>query len=123
MDMIFALGVTTENIAFILASVVVAVVGGGVHVFNVRADFSKYPEGAVKPKSCDHTFAIVAWILARFALSAATGLVLGMYLAPIASKGDEVLRLLALVAVAGYSAPKLWIQQSKALEAFSIGKN
>lgn len=123
MDMILALGVTLENLAFIIASVVVAAVGGGAHVFNVRTDFSKAPDDADKPKSLGHACANTAWIIARMALAAMTGLVLGMYLAPIASSGDEVLRLLPLVAVAGYSAPKLWAKQGKVLEDLIIGRD
>lgn len=114
--MLLALGVSVENIAFIGLSTITATIGGLVHSFNARVDFSKIPEDSFRPKSRDHAFDILAWVIARLTLAVATGLVLGMYLAPMAKSGDEVLRLLALVAVAGYSAPKLWMQQSKALE-------
>lgn len=114
LEILTEIGFKSQDISLLALCPLFSVIGGFVHMLMLRADFSRIPNSSVGHVSLLSVIERIGWSVSRLLLSAAIGLVFGLYLVgALTESPNTVARILAFSIILGYAAPRLWASQEK----------
>jgi hypothetical protein len=123
-NILSSLGLNAFDVALLFLCPVGGVIGSFAHaiMLSIHPEQPPNKEGEMYLASKELQEARGVWIGLRLILGGILGFVIGLYfIGSIQESASTVAKIMALSVLAGYAAPKIWVNQEKSLvEGFKI---